>query len=156
MPFSTDGVYTIKNIARDLMLDLKEADTTEGNQVHGLVRDDTADQQQWIIKRHYVSGSSSKIFTIQSFINGTNGNGFFAAANQDSDEPIVYTTQAFIVELVPRADSTYTIRYTVGDDNLVLSIPSPRRGEVKLETYVPGTPHQQWQLTRVSDLQSFA
>jgi len=155
MPFSTDGVYTIKNIARDLMLDLKEGDTTEGNQIQGFVEDGTA-AQQWIIKRHYVSGSSNKIVTIQSVISGTNGNGFFTAANQDSDEPIIYTTQAFIVDLVAQADSTYTIRYLVGEDNLVVSIPSPRRGEVKLETYVPGTPHQQWRLTRVSDLRSFA
>ncbi|KAG1794201.1 uncharacterized protein HD556DRAFT_444829 [Suillus plorans] len=155
MPFSTDGVYTIKNIARDLMLDLKASDTTEGNQIQGFVENGTA-AQQWIIKRHYVSGSSSKIVTIQSAISGDNGNGFFSAANHDSDEPIIYTAQAFIVDLVAQADSTYTIRYTIGDDNLVLSIPSPRRGEVKLETYVPGTPHQQWRLTRVSDLQSFA
>lgn len=58
MPFSTDGVYTIKNIARDLMLDLKEGDTTEGNQIQGFVEDGTAAQQVFIcVCTHLVTSS---------------------------------------------------------------------------------------------------
>ncbi|KAG2109264.1 uncharacterized protein F5147DRAFT_153417 [Suillus discolor] len=151
MPFSIDGVYTIENVGRDLMLDLKGGDTIEGNQIQGYANNNTA-AQQWVIKKQYASESSNKTVTIQSIINGNNGNGFFAAVNQDADEPVVYTRQAFIVDLVPHADNTYTIRYTLGDANLVLSIPA-RHTEVTLETYSPGSLRQQWQLHRVSNLQ---
>ncbi|KAG1849614.1 hypothetical protein C8R48DRAFT_764595 [Suillus tomentosus] len=141
MLFSTDGVYTIRNVGRDLLLDLRDFQTTEGNTI------------QWVVKQQYGPVASTKTVTIQSSINGSNGNGFFAAATQDSDEPVVYTRQAFIVDLVPREDDTYTISYTLGDLNLVISIPSATHYDAKLENHVSGTSRQQWEFTRVADLQ---
>ncbi|KAG1908885.1 uncharacterized protein F5891DRAFT_1273338 [Suillus fuscotomentosus] len=152
MPFSTDGVYTIRNVGRDLLLDLRDFHTTEGNTIQ-VWHNNSSVAQQWVVKQQYGPVSSNKTVTIQSSINGSNGNGFFAAATQDSDEPVVYTRQAFIVDLVPREDDTYTISYTLGDPNLVISIPSATHYEAKLENHVSGTSRQQWEFTRVADLQ---
>jgi hypothetical protein len=60
--------------------------------------------------------------------------------------------------------------FTLGNSNLVLSIPSAKHGEVswytlftkpfahkirkvKLENFVEGSARQQWEFTRISDLQ---
>ncbi|KAG1868737.1 hypothetical protein C8R48DRAFT_671323 [Suillus tomentosus] len=154
MPFSNDGVYTIRNVGRDLMLDLNGMDTTEGNQIRGHEKHDSA-VQWWAIKKQHVSESSNITVTIQSTVNGNNGNGFFTAVNHDPDEPIVYTRQAFIIDLVPHADNTYIIKYTLGNENLVVSLPA-MHNEVTLQTYAAGSLRQQWQLHRVSDLQPIA
>ncbi|KAG1742451.1 hypothetical protein EDB19DRAFT_1907456 [Suillus lakei] len=109
--------------------------------------------QQWVIKRQNEPGSPNKSVSIQSNNNGSNGNGCFATASEDSDEPVVYTRQAFIVDLIARMDDTYTMSFTLGNTNLVLSIPSSKHSAVKLENYNEGTARQQWEFTRVSDLQ---
>ncbi|KAG2131704.1 uncharacterized protein EDB93DRAFT_931702 [Suillus bovinus] len=152
MPFPSDGVYFVRNIGRDLMLDLTGNNTTEGNQIQGYAKNGTV-AQQWMIKRQNEPGSPNKTVSIQSNNNGNNGNGCFATASEDSDVPVVYTRQAFIVDLVGRMDNTYTISFTLGNENLVLSIPSAKNSAVKLENHVAGTARQQWEFTRVSDLQ---
>ncbi|KAG2754048.1 hypothetical protein P692DRAFT_20177553 [Suillus brevipes Sb2] len=152
MPFPSDGIYTIKNTGRDLMLDLRNNSTTEGNQIQGYAKNGTV-AQQWVIKRQNEPGSPNKSVSIQSNNSGNNGNGCFATASDDSEEPVVYTRQAFIVDLVSRMDDTYTINFTLGNSNLVLSIPSAKHNEVKLENFVEGSARQQWEFTRVSDLQ---
>ncbi|KAG1764922.1 hypothetical protein EDD22DRAFT_881863, partial [Suillus occidentalis] len=152
MPFPTDGIYTIKNVGRDLMLDLKNNSTAEGNQIQGYARNGTV-AQQWVIKRQNEPGSPNKSVTIQSNNSGNNGNGCFATASDDSDEPVIYTRQAFIVDLIAREDDTYTMSFTLGNSNLVLSIPSAKHNDVKLENFVGGSARQQWEFTRVGDLQ---
>ncbi|KAG1774976.1 hypothetical protein EV702DRAFT_1120931 [Suillus placidus] len=152
MPFPHDGVYTVKNLGRDLMLDLRGNNTTEGNQIQGYAKNGTV-AQQWMIKRQNEPGSPNKAVSIQSNNNGNNGNGCFATANEDSDEPVVYTRQAFMVDLVGRTDDTFTMSFTLGNNNLVLSIPSSKDNAVKLENHVEGSARQQWEFSRVSDLQ---
>ncbi|KAG1727541.1 hypothetical protein EDD22DRAFT_930926 [Suillus occidentalis] len=151
MPFPADGVYTIKNTGRDLVLDLKNNSTAEGNQIQGYVPNGTV-AQQWVVKRQNAPGSRNKTVTIQSNNNGNNGNGCFTAS-EDSDEPVVYSRQAFMVDLISRADNTYTISFTQGNNNLVLSIPNSKHSEVKLENFVEGSSRQQWEFTKVADLQ---
>ncbi|KAG1812110.1 uncharacterized protein BJ212DRAFT_1371457 [Suillus subaureus] len=145
MPFPSDGVYTIRNVGRGLMLDLRGNSTAEGNQIQGYANNGTV-AQQWVIKRQNPPG-------IQSNNDGNNGNGFFATASEDSDELVVYTRQAFVVDLVGRPDDYYSIRYTLGNENLMLSIPGSKHNEVKLENYDIESTRQQWQFVRVSDLQ---
>lgn len=152
MHFPTDGVYTVRNVGRDLMLDLKNNSTADGNQIQGYARNGTV-AQQWVVKRQNEPGSPNKSVTMQSNNNGNNGNGCFASARDDSDEPVVYTRQAFMVDLIGRMDDTYTMSFTLGNDNLVLSIPSTKHNDVKLENHVEGSARQQWEFTRVSDLQ---
>lgn len=152
MPFPTDGIYTIKNTGRDLVLDLRGNNTSEGNQIQGYAPNGTV-AQQWVIKRQNEPGSPNKSVTIQSNNSGNNGNGCFTAG-EDSDEPVVYTRQAFIIDLIPRADNTYTMSFTLGNSNLVLSIPSAKHSEVKLENFVAGSSRQQWEFTRIGNLQS--
>ncbi|KAG2754049.1 hypothetical protein P692DRAFT_20870162 [Suillus brevipes Sb2] len=151
MTFPTDGVYTIRNIGGDLMLDLKNDSTAEGNQIQGFARNGTV-AQQWVVKRQNEPGSANKAVTIQSNNSGNNGNGCFATAKHDSDEPVVYTRQAFMVDLVHRADNSYTMSFTLGNSHLVCSIPNAKHPEVKLENFVQGSSRQQWEFTRVSDL----
>lgn len=50
MSFPTNGVYMIKNIGRDLMLDLKGNNTAEGTPIQGFAGNGTM-AQQWVIKR---------------------------------------------------------------------------------------------------------
>ncbi|KIK42137.1 hypothetical protein CY34DRAFT_805277 [Suillus luteus UH-Slu-Lm8-n1] len=150
--FPNDGIYTIRNTGRDLMLDLKNNSTAEGNQIQGYPKNGTV-AQQWMIKRQNEPGSPNKAVTIQSNNNGSNGNGCFATSSDDSEEPVVYTRQAFIVDLVGRSDNTYSMNFTLGKSNLVLSIPSAKLGDVKIENFVEGSARQQWEFTRVSDLQ---
>ncbi|KAG1784629.1 uncharacterized protein HD556DRAFT_1451561 [Suillus plorans] len=107
MTFPSDGVYTIRNVGRNLMLDLKSDSTAEGNQIQGYAKNGTV-AQQWVIKKQNEAGSVNKTVSIQSNNNGSNGNGCFATARQDSDEPVVYTRQAFIVDLVASKDNTFT------------------------------------------------
>jgi hypothetical protein len=59
MSFPTNGVYMIKNIGRDLMLDLKDNNTTEGTPIQGFVRNGTVAQQVLSIRirTHFVTGS---------------------------------------------------------------------------------------------------
>ncbi|KAG1831546.1 hypothetical protein EV424DRAFT_155143 [Suillus variegatus] len=152
MTFPSDGVYNIRNVGRNLMLDLTSDSTAEGNQIQGYAKNGTV-AQQWVIKKQNEPGSVNKTVSIQSNNNGNNGNGCFATVKQDSDEPVVYTRQAFIVDLVARADNTFTISYTLGNKNLVLSLPSASHSAVKLENHVKGTGHQHWEFTRVSNLQ---
>lgn len=154
MPFPSDGVYTIKNTGRDLVLDLKNNSTAEGNQIQGYAHNGTV-AQQWVVKRQNAPGSRNKSVTIQSNNSANNGNGCFTA-NEDSDEPVVYTRQMFMVDLVGRADNTYTMSFTQGNSDLVLSIPSAKHSEVKLENFVSGSSRQQWEFTRVSDLREIA
>lgn len=143
----------IKNIGRDLMLDLKGNNTAEGTPIQGFAGNGTM-AQQWVIKRQKEPGSSSsKSVTIQSNNKGFNGNGYFTAVSDDSDEPIVYTKHASIIDLVGRVDDAFTMSFTLGNKNLVLSIPSARYNEVKLENFVQGSARQQWEFIRVSDLQ---
>ncbi|KAG2742927.1 hypothetical protein P692DRAFT_20195672 [Suillus brevipes Sb2] len=78
MPFPYDGVYTIKNTSRDLMLDLKNNSTAEGNQIQGYAPNGTV-AQQWVIKRQNEPGSRNKSVTIQSNNSANNGNGCFTA-----------------------------------------------------------------------------
>ncbi|KAG1760572.1 hypothetical protein EDD22DRAFT_989648 [Suillus occidentalis] len=155
MPFPFDGVYTIKNTGRDLMLDLKNNSTAEGNQIQGYLPNGTV-AQQWVIKRQNEPGSRNKTVTIQSNNSGNNGNGCFTAASDDSDEPLIYTRQMFMVDLIGRADNTYTMNFTQGSSSLVLSIPNSKHSEVKLENFVLGSSRQQWEFTRVSDLREIA
>ncbi|KAG1871848.1 hypothetical protein DFJ58DRAFT_722600 [Suillus subalutaceus] len=152
MPFSTDGVYHIRNTGRNLMLDLTGNRTTEGNQIQGYTPNDST-AQQWVIKRQNEPGSANMTVSIQSNNEGNNGNGCFATASEDSDEPVIYTRQAFLINLVGRADNTFTMCYTLGNKDLVLSIPSAKDGAVKLENYEKSSARQQWELTRVSNLQ---
>ncbi|KAG1784628.1 uncharacterized protein HD556DRAFT_1451560 [Suillus plorans] len=107
MTFPSDGVYTIRNVGRNLMLDLKSDSTAEGNQIQGFTSNGTV-AQQWVIKKQNEAGSVNKTVSIQSNNCGNNGNGCFATARQDSDEPVVYTRQAFIVDLVASKDNTFT------------------------------------------------
>ncbi|KAG1881366.1 hypothetical protein C8R48DRAFT_829160 [Suillus tomentosus] len=151
MPFTHDGVYSIRNVSRNLMLDLRGNSTVEGTQIQGYASNHTV-AQQWVIKRQNEPGSPNKTVTIQSSNSGNNGNGCFATASEDSDVPVVYTKQAFIIELVAREDNTYTMHYTLGSSDLVLSIPSSTHSEVKIENYNAGTSRQRWELTRLSNL----
>ena len=58
MPFPTDGIYTIKNTGRDLMLDLRNNSTIEGNQIQGYAPNGTVAQQVSIcIRTHFVTVS---------------------------------------------------------------------------------------------------
>lgn len=142
----------IKNIGRGLMLDLKDNNTAEGTPIQGSARNGTV-AQQWVIKRQKHPGSSpSKSVTIQSHNKGFNGNGYFTAVSDDSDEPIVYTKHASMIDLVGHVDDTFTMSFTLGNRNLVLSIPSGRYNEVKLENFVQGSARQQWEFIRISDL----
>ncbi|KAG1766541.1 hypothetical protein EDD22DRAFT_349868 [Suillus occidentalis] len=153
MSFPTNGVYMIKNVGRDLMLGLKDNNTAEGTPIQGFVRNGTV-AQQWVIKRQEQPGSfSSMSVSIQSNNKGFNGNGYFAAVSDDSDEPIIYTKHASIIDLVGHVDDTFTMSFTLGNKNLVLSIPSGRYNEVKLENFVQGSARQQWEFIRVSNLQ---
>ncbi|KAG1871847.1 hypothetical protein DFJ58DRAFT_470976 [Suillus subalutaceus] len=152
MPFSTDGVYNVRNVGRDLMLDLTQSSTADGNQIQGYLNDNTA-AQQWVIKRQNEPGSANITVSIQTSVNGDNGNGCFATASEDSDEPVVYTRQSVLVDLVGRADDTYTMSFTLGNGDLVLSVPSANNSAVKLENYDKSSARQQWEFTRVSDLQ---
>ncbi|KAG1828487.1 hypothetical protein EV424DRAFT_507449 [Suillus variegatus] len=151
MPFTDDGVYSIRNVGRNLMLDLTGNNTAEGTQIQGYPSNNTV-AQQWVIKRQNEPGSPNKTVTIQTSNSGNNGNGCFATASEDSDVPVVYTKQAFIVELVGRKDNTYTMHYTLGSSDLVLSIPSSSNSAVKIENYDAGTSRQQWEITRLSNL----
>ncbi|KAG1871855.1 hypothetical protein DFJ58DRAFT_471095 [Suillus subalutaceus] len=153
MPFSTDGVYTIRNIGRALMLDLKGDSTAEGNQIQGYA-DNGTEAQKWVIKKQEEPRNSENTFTIQTSNTGNNGNGFFAAAKQDADEPVVYTRQAFLVDLVPGVNDIYSIKFTLGSKNLVLSIPSDEDSAVRLANFNAADAYQQWALIRVGDLQS--
>ncbi|KAG2074880.1 hypothetical protein BDR04DRAFT_121500 [Suillus decipiens] len=152
MPFPTDGVYNIRNTGRDLMLDLQNDSTAEGNRIQGFTNNGTV-AQQWVIKRQNEPGSPNKTVSIQSNNQGSNGNGCFAVAREDADEPVVYTRQAFLVDLVGRSDNTFTMSFTLGNENLVLAIPSSKDSAVKLENHTSGSARQQWEFTRVSDLQ---
>ncbi|KAG1809170.1 uncharacterized protein BJ212DRAFT_1484681 [Suillus subaureus] len=99
-----DGVYTIRNIGRGLLLDLKDNRTDEGNKIQGYSRNDTK-AQEWVMKRQESpdkEASAYKTYSIQSNNNGYNGNGCFATANQEWDEPVVYTRQSILVDLVER------------------------------------------------------
>ncbi|KAG1879882.1 hypothetical protein F4604DRAFT_1923090 [Suillus subluteus] len=152
MSFPNDGVYTVRNTGRDLMLDLTGNNPAEGNQIQGFARNGTV-AQQWVIKRQNQPGSANKTVSIQSNNEGNNGNGCFAAAREDSDEPVVYTRQAFLVDLVGCGDNHFTMSFTLGNKNLVLSIPSTKNSAVKLENCTAGSSRQHWEITRVSDLQ---
>jgi hypothetical protein len=58
MPFPADGVYTIKNTGRDLVLDLKNNSTAEGNQIQGYVPNGTVAQQvSTRVRTYFVTGS---------------------------------------------------------------------------------------------------
>jgi hypothetical protein len=58
MPFPTDGIYTIKNTGRDLVLDLRGNNTSEGNQIQGYAHNGTVAQQVSIcIRTHFVTVS---------------------------------------------------------------------------------------------------
>ncbi|KAG2085192.1 uncharacterized protein F5147DRAFT_181649 [Suillus discolor] len=155
MPFTNDGVYSIRNVGRNLMLDLTANNTTEGTPIQGYPSDNNT-AQKWVIKRQNEPGSPNKTVTIQTVDSGNNGNGFFATASEDSDVPVVYTKQAFIIDLVARDDNTYTMHYTLGSANLVLSIPSSTNNAVKIENYDEGTARQQWELIRLSNLAPIA
>ncbi|KAG2355420.1 hypothetical protein BDR07DRAFT_1613692 [Suillus spraguei] len=152
MPFPVDGVYNIRNVSEGLMLDLTNNSTTQGNQIQGYA-DNGSVAQQWVVKRQNEPGSPNKTISIQSNNEGYNGNGCFATARDDSDEPVVYTSQTFLVDLVARMDDTFTISFTLGNENLVLSIPSKHDSAVKIENYVEGSSRQQWEFKWLSNLQ---
>ncbi|KAG2131730.1 uncharacterized protein EDB93DRAFT_932989 [Suillus bovinus] len=155
MTFPNDGVYAIRNVGRNLMLDLTSDSTKEGNQIQGFAKNGTV-AQQWVIKHQNEPGTPNKTVSIQSNNSGNNGNGCFATAKEDSDEPVVYTRQAFVVDLSGQAGNTFTMSFTRGKKNLVLSIPSPKNSAVKLEHHVKGNDCQHWEFIRVSDLQPIA
>ncbi|KAG1764923.1 hypothetical protein EDD22DRAFT_951379 [Suillus occidentalis] len=163
MPFPNDGIYTIKNLGRDLMLDLKNNSTAEGNQIQGYARNGTV-AQQWMIKRQNEAGLPQQ--DCQHSVQQQRQQWKWMLCHRercmldwpfillfDSEEPVVYTRQAFIVDLIGRMDDTYTMSFTLGNSNLVLSIPSAKHSDVKLENFVEGSARQQWEFTRVSDLQ---
>jgi hypothetical protein len=60
MSFPTNGVYMIKNIGRDLMLDLKGNNTAEGTPIQGFAGNGTMAQQVSTgIRTHVVTSSLS-------------------------------------------------------------------------------------------------
>ncbi|KAG2030288.1 hypothetical protein BDR03DRAFT_191439 [Suillus americanus] len=62
MPFPTDGVYTIKNAGRDLMLDLTGSSTAKGNKIQGYASNGTVAQQVYIrICTPFVIGPHTRI-----------------------------------------------------------------------------------------------
>lgn len=160
--FPTDGVYTIKNTGRDLMLDLTSNSTAEGNQIQGYHRNDTV-AQEWVMKRQESqyreeSNSGRKTYSIQSNNNGNNGNGCFATATHKRDEPVVYTRQSILVDLFDRSGEEarhyFTMSFTLADDDdILLSIPSANDNAVILDRYIEDCTHQQWKFIKVSDLQ---
>ncbi|KAG2132713.1 uncharacterized protein EDB93DRAFT_1255129 [Suillus bovinus] len=106
MSFPNDGVYTIRNVGTNLMLDLTSDSTNEGNQIQVYPNNGTV-AQQWMIKRQNEPGTSNKTLSIQSNNNGNNGNGCFATAKDAAGEPVVYTRQAFVVDLCGQADNSF-------------------------------------------------
>ncbi|KAG2030295.1 hypothetical protein BDR03DRAFT_974780 [Suillus americanus] len=152
MPFPNDGVYNIRNTGRDLMLDLTGNNPAEGNQIQGFARNGTV-AQQWVVKRQNEPGTANKTVSIQSNNEGNNGNGCFASAREDSEEPVVYTRQAFLVNLSGCGDNTFTMCFTLGKQDLVLSIPSAKNSAVKLENCDKSSACQHWEFSRVSGLQ---
>jgi len=137
------------------MLDLTGDSTNEGNQIQGYAKNGTV-AQQWVIKRQNEPGTPNKTISIQSNNSGNNGNGCFATAKENAGEPVVYTRQAFVVDLSGQADNTFNICFTRGNRNLVLSIPNPKNSAVRLENHAQGNTCQQWEFNRVSDLQPIA
>ncbi|KAG1879858.1 hypothetical protein F4604DRAFT_1923065 [Suillus subluteus] len=137
MPFSTDGVYTIRNVGRALMLDLTDDSTKEGNPIQGYA-DNGTEAQKWVIKKQEEPRNSENTFTVQT--------------SNDADEPVVYTRHACLVDLVPGVNDIY--RFTLGSKNLVLSIPSDEDSAVRLANFNAADAYQQWALIRVGDLQS--
>ncbi|KAG1879853.1 hypothetical protein F4604DRAFT_1923061 [Suillus subluteus] len=128
MPFSTDGVYTIRNVGRALMLDLTDDSTKEGNPIQGYA-DNGTEAQKWVIKKQEEPRNSENTFTVQTSNVGYNGNGFFCCC------------EAVLGSLSdPRI--------------LVLSIPSDEDSAVRLANFNAADTYQQWALIRVGDLQS--
>lgn len=145
MPSFTDGVYNIRNVGRGLMLDLKDNSTAEGNQIQGYKEDYTV-AQQWFIKKQEEQGSAENSYTVQSNNQGYNGNGFFTA-KQNAGEPVLYTREAFLLDLVPGVNDMYTISFTLGDEKLVFSIPRDDN-KVELANVNSGDPYQQWTIVK--------
>ncbi|KIM77699.1 hypothetical protein PILCRDRAFT_91000 [Piloderma croceum F 1598] len=101
-----DGVYTIKNVGRNLQLDLQKNNPFEGAVIWGYVANGTT-AQQWIVKNQNEPGSQNVSVTIQSNNDGNQGSGFFAAKKQDAEEPVTYTRKAWLIDLIPKDDDTY-------------------------------------------------
>lgn len=58
MPFTDDGVYSIRNVGRNLMLDLTGNNTAEGTQIQGYPSNNTVAQQVSIrVRTHLVTDS---------------------------------------------------------------------------------------------------
>jgi len=127
------------------MLDLKGNSTAEGNQIQGHEENHTV-AQQWLIKKQEVPGSTTNSYTVQSNNQGNNGNGFFTA-EQNAQEPVLYTRKAFLLDLDPVVNDMYTISFTLGEKNLVFSIPSDDN-KVELANALTGDPYQQWTIVK--------
>ncbi|KAG1818038.1 uncharacterized protein BJ212DRAFT_121754 [Suillus subaureus] len=106
MSFTKNGVYTVRNIGKDLMLDLKDDSTVEGNSIQGYTKNGT-EAQMWMIKKQTEPKNSDNTFTIQTYNKGYNGNGFFTTVKEGVNEPVVYDRSAFLVELVQGVNETY-------------------------------------------------
>lgn len=130
------------------MLDLKDDRTEEGNQIQGFAANQT-EAQQWVIKKQEEPGNSENTYTIQTNNHSYNGNGFFTVVKEGADEPVVYGRRAVLVDIVPGANDNYSIKFTLGNKKLVLSIPSNEDPAVRLANYNPEDANQQWALDLV-------
>ncbi|KAG1800649.1 uncharacterized protein BJ212DRAFT_1305234 [Suillus subaureus] len=130
MSFTKNGVYTVRNIGKDLMLDLKDDST-------------------WMIKKQTEPKNSDNTFTIQTYNKGYNGNGFFTTVKEGVNEPVVYDRSAFLVELVQGVNETYRISFTLGNPDLVC-YPFRTMTLVKLANFNSADAYQQWVLTPVN------
>ncbi|KAF9061615.1 hypothetical protein BDP27DRAFT_1452143, partial [Rhodocollybia butyracea] len=119
MPEIKDGVYTIRNTGRNLMLDLGSYFPVVGNSIQGYEANGTV-AQQWIIKRQSRTAST---YSIQTNNGDGYGNGFFFPHRYDEGEKLVYSRWAVIVNMIDAGNEEYKISYTLGSDKLVVALP---------------------------------
>ncbi|KAF8645762.1 hypothetical protein AX16_007629 [Volvariella volvacea WC 439] len=131
-----DGVYNIRNVGRQLMLDLRENRPDESNNIIGWVENGNV-AQQWIVR-----SQGDNIYSIQSNNAGIHGHGFFAADKLDDDEQIRYTRKAWMTTLSHAGNNEYKISFTRGRRGLVLAIPGKQR-DVKLVNECQN-PNERW------------
>ncbi|KAF9017190.1 hypothetical protein BDP27DRAFT_1369309 [Rhodocollybia butyracea] len=141
-----DGVYTIRNTGRSLMLDLKGNSPVTGNAIQGYEANGTV-AQQWIIKRQSRTAST---YSIQTNNSDAHGNGFFFPPRYDEGEKVVYYRRAVVVNLIDAGNDEYKIGYTLGSDKLVLALPGSQT-EVALANDAEN-PRYRWTLKFVAAL----
>ncbi|KAF9061839.1 hypothetical protein BDP27DRAFT_1428531 [Rhodocollybia butyracea] len=147
-----EGVYTIENVGRHLMLDLSGNKAEENNPIIGHEADGTV-AQEWIIKKHSGDNhthANGYTYFIQS--NSDHGHGFFYPPRYDEGEmPVYHDGSPEAITFVDGVNNSFKICFA-GRERLVLALPGSQM-EVALAND-SDSPRCLWVLKLVAEIDS--